>query len=125
LIAIVNIGQIHEAETPEMVVVHSAKATVEKIIYYKFGSDTKLPDSIIIYQIEPNGGFTSDDFPTLHSGRRFVMLKQNGDNKFIPYDVLSLQEITKEGIFWPTLDRKREQFSQEEIIAKINKLIKK
>ena len=128
LIAIVNIGSIHEAKTPEMVVVHSAEATIEKLIYQKPECEIKLPDKIIIYQIDPNGHIGTDDgygHPILKTGRCFVMLKEQGENKFIPYDTLSLQEINKWGICWPTTNIKRESFSEAQIIEKINKLIKK
>ena len=47
LIAILRVGEIHQAWTPENILIESATATVEKVIYYQFAADEKLPDTIV------------------------------------------------------------------------------
>jgi hypothetical protein len=100
LIAILRVGEIHQAWTPENILIESATATVEKVIYYQFAAEDKLPDTIVVYTIDPNvtieSGYAHHSVvtrPSLEKGRVFVMLKMQGFNKFVPYDRFSFESL--------------------------------
>jgi hypothetical protein len=126
LIAILRVGTVHEEKTPENILVRSAFAYPEQIIYYRFTSDRKLPEKIVIYQVDPNGHLPEGSAfgePKLSEGRCFAMLKQQGEDRFIPYERLSLQPLAKEGLFWLSPNGKMEQIAVEQIIEQLKKLL--
>lgn len=128
LIAILRVGTVHEAKTPEAILVRSAVAELERVVYFRFDADRKLPENIIIYQVDPNGhieGGSAFGEPTLTEGRRFAMLKLQGENKFVPYDRLCLQPLAQEGVFWPTTNGKTEQIPLEQVVEHLRKLLHK
>ena len=127
LIAVLRIGTVHEEKTPESILVRSAVAEVERVIYFRFAPHRKLPEKIVIYQVDPNGqieGGSAFGEPTIAEGRCFAMLKLRGEDKFTPYARLSLQAFEKEGLHWPTTFGKTEQMSLEQIIGRLKILLR-
>ena len=127
LIGILQVDQIHEAWTPEGILIQSATAKPEKVIYYQFSSDYPLPDKIVLYAIEQNammdgGRAFFGNALSLKKGRVFAILKMKGENKFIPFDRLSIQSLEKgEEVFWPRYPHKTNKVSIERIIADLKK----
>jgi len=130
LIAILHVGPIHKAWTPENILVESATATVEKVVYYRFTVEEKLPGKIIVYNVFPNAAVmfgnalpTTDGVIELQEGRMFAMLKERGMNKFMPYDGLSLVPLDSNKIPWPTKNGEMTQLPVEEVIEDLEKII--
>ena len=125
LIAVLNVGETHDAFTPEGILVQSARATVEQIIYSQFSRDHDLPPDIVVYTIEPNATLEGDRafFSTafmLSKGRVLAILKQRGDNKFLPFHPLSLQELPADGmVLWPTTKGRNEKVPLSRVISEV------
>jgi len=49
LIAILRVGEVHQALTPEAIRIQSATAKVERVIWYQFAAGDKLPDTVIVF----------------------------------------------------------------------------
>jgi hypothetical protein len=109
LIAILDVGEIHQAWTSENILIESASATVEKVVYYQFAQEEKLPATIVVYTVDPNamifeghGYHTGTPMFLLEKGRVFAMLKMRGVNKFVPFDRFSFESLATNKILWPT-----------------------
>lgn len=133
LIVILDVGPIHRVATPEGIVVESATAKVEKVIWYKFESDEKLPDKITLYNIFTASSILGDKtIPAaadegvlvLKQGRIFALLQKKGSNEFKPFDRLSIQELgADEKVLWTTSDpMKSETVSISRIIEELDKI---
>jgi len=89
IVAVVNIGPVHELTTPEGIAIQSAEAAIEEEIYRRHPLDGEGVKTIRIYTVMPNG---PENGPlTLSSGRSFVMMKMKGRNAFVPDDPWSIQ----------------------------------
>lgn len=110
LIAVVEVGPVHEVSTPEGFILQSAQAKIVTEVFRRsrLGEDG---DSVVIYslhrnvrfgpdgEIEEKGGFS------ILPGKAFVCLKMGGMNKFHPFEPLSFQPIgTDDLIMWATRD---------------------
>lgn len=88
IVAIVNVGEVSEVTTPQGLVLQSATAKIGKLVYRRFPLFDRQPeDEIVIYSFMPNGFEAACPAPLrLESGRAFVMMAQQGFNKFFPSD---------------------------------------
>jgi hypothetical protein len=104
IVAIVKVGAVSEVSTPEGIVLQSARAHIEQLVYRRFPPAPELgepEDEIIIYSLLPNGREADCPAPlTLKEGLAFVALPQNGVNKFHPEDPWSFQIIKDGRILW-------------------------
>ena len=119
LIAILQVGKVHQQFTPEEILVQSATATIEKIVYNEHtgilesGTLRKLEknDTITLYAVFPDCENVGDEYYPrivensilmLKEGRVFAILKQQGINDFTTFDRFSIQKLDKdEMIHWP------------------------
>ena len=132
LIAIIDIGDIHEVFTPEGILLRSATARIIKSLYWQYSKDSPLPESIVIYDIDANA-ITDSGPPVLRSqwqefepGRAFVILDMRGDMKFCPYDRLSLQYLQKEDrAMWPIPPHGTESMTIDKINSEIQNILEK
>lgn len=121
LIAIGTVGPIHETVSPEGILVISAKVKIEQVLHWQFAADSKAPDEIVLYQVDPNNGTVAGGtlIQKTDSGRCFLMLQQNGFEKFCPIDPSSVQKLDKETIQWPTQRGETEQVPLARVISEI------
>lgn len=121
LVAIVNVGEVSKVSTPQGVMVQSATAKIEKLIYRASPPFEGSPeDEVILYSFMPNGLEAACPAPLqLESGRAFVMMAQNGMNKFFPSDPWEFQPLSRGDLLWPTGDGVK-QMPVEDVIALIS-----
>ena len=131
LIAVVDVGTVHEAHTPEGIQVSSAKAEIVKTVFWQF-TESELPKSIVIYDVAPNAVVDADGVaPNSHwnftSGRFFVILKMQGDMKFRPFDRLSLQPMKQanDKVMWPVAPDGTEETALTSIEAQLKAILEK
>jgi len=139
LIAVVTIGPIHECVTPEGILVRSASAQVENAVFWRFASDKPLPAEIVIYGVDPNNqaSIRYSMLEKYDKGRCFVVLKMDGDLKFSPFCLLSVQGLGKdehipskplETINWPVetgQNKRLERVPVQRAIDELKHLIQK
>jgi len=103
IVAVVNVGEVHTATTPEGITLQSAAATIEQMIYRRNDPiDQNKKTEIRIYSLLPNG--PDQGGRPLTSGRTFVMMKQNGIDAFFPTDPWEFQSFSGDYLLWPTKD---------------------
>jgi len=131
LIAVIDIGDVHEVFTPEGIMVRSATARIIKDLYWQYRKEMPLPETVIVYDTDPNaiinsGIPTSNSHWQMKSGRAFAILDMRGDMKFRPYDRLSLQYFDKdEGAMWPVPPHGTELMSIDRISTEIKQTLEK
>ncbi|MFZ4779192.1 MAG: hypothetical protein ACOYM3_27840 [Terrimicrobiaceae bacterium] len=132
LIAVIDVGDVHEVFTPEGIMVRSATARIVKKVYWQFERDMPLPEAIVIYDTDPNA--ITDSVPPVSNsqwqefkrGRAFAILEMRGDMKFRPYDRLSLQYLKNDDrAMWPVPPHGTESMSIDKINAEIQNILDK
>ena len=132
LIAVVDVGEVHEVFTPEGIMVRSATARIVKKLYWQFDKDMPLPEVIVIYDTDPNA--ITDSVPPVSNsqwqefkrGRAFAILEMRGDMKFRPYDRLSLQYFQKDDrAMWPIPPHGTESMTIDKINSEIQDILEK
>jgi hypothetical protein len=136
LIAILEVGEIHQAWTPENVAVESATARVEKVLWYQMAADPNiaLPDTITVYRLEPNADIQAGRvFSTvtgslkLEKGRVLAVLQMRGMNKFAPFWQFSMQPLKsdQDTVDWPAVKEGNPGFNQltlKQLVEEIERL---
>lgn len=121
LVAIVNVGEVSQVSTPQGLMIQSATAKIEKLVYRRFPPwDGQPEDEVILYSLMPNGLAVDCPAPLqLESGRAFVMMTQQGINKFFPADPWEFQLLSRGELLWPT-EKGVKRMSVEDVIALIS-----
>ncbi len=107
LIAIVDVGKVHEATTPEGFRLWSAKVKVEEIAFLRC---PLIPGDqpVVIYSLDVNAAVSEENVIVdgaqlpIFQGRALICMKQRGMNKFYPSEPLHFQLIESDGtVRWP------------------------
>lgn len=130
LIAVVDVGDVHEVSTPDGIMLRTATARIVKTLYWQYEKDIPLPATVVIYDTDLNA-ITDSDPPLCNSqwqefkrGRAFVMLGMRGNMKFHPYDRLSIQYLeNNDRAMWPVLPHGTESMSIEKIKLEIKQAL--
>lgn len=131
LIAVIDVDDVHEVFTPEGIMVRSATARIVKNLYWQYGKDIPLPETVVIYDTDPNaivdsGIPTSNSHWQMKRGRAFAILEMRGDMRFRPYDRLSLQYLVDDDrVMWPVPPNGTEAMSIDKISTEIQQTLDK
>jgi len=104
IVAVIKVGPVSEVSTPQGLVLQSATAEIEQLIYRRSPpAEGESLNQITIYSLLPNGLNAACPAPlTLASGRAFIMMQQNGVHKFYPTNPWEFQVLSGNTILWPT-----------------------